>query len=188
MHRRTSPCPRARWIYPAALLAACCAIMPGCIAWEIRDEMRTANYRISSLQTELEELQRTNQRLELVRTQLLILERIQISLANLDEHLAAVRVVISSMSSMMSLFDFSEEEPTGLEGDAATEPDASGNAPTGEAVEPGAESRRTAPRIRRKAPPATNPSDAPPQTAPQSTPEASPAAPTKEPENDPGRR
>lgn len=125
-----TPCPnralRSRLI-AAAMLTLCSALMPGCVAYEIRDELRTTNFRLSSLETQLEELQRTNQRLELVRTQLQILESIRVSLANLDEHLSAVRVVISSMSSMMAMFDFSPDEPAQPgEGDPQ-DPDAPGS-------------------------------------------------------------
>lgn len=173
MRSRTTSRFAARWMITAALLAVCCTIMPGCIVWEIRDELRTANYRISSLQTELEELQRTNQRLELVRTQLLILERIQLSLANLDDHLSAVRVLISSMSSMMSLFDFSEEETPDpndpnapVAGEGQAEGAAPGAAPDGDAGEGAAKpddgSRSI--RLRLKKPPAPEqPAPAAPQ-------------------------
>ncbi len=96
--------------------------LSGCVAYEIRDELRTTNFRLSQVETQLEELQRTNQRLEVVRQQLRILEHIQISLANLDEHLSSVRVIISSMNSMMSLFDFSSKEDEALEGETPGEP------------------------------------------------------------------
>lgn len=157
-----------RWAAALLTICGCATFLPGCIAWEIRDELRTANYRISSLQTELEELQRTNQRLEVVRQQLLILERIQISLSNLDEHLAAVRVVISSMSSMMSLFDFSEDEP--VDPNDPNAPGAAeqgaGDAAAGDAGEAGGTAPKESKgvRLRLKKPPAEPP--APPAQQP----------------------
>lgn len=108
-------------------LAALCLtlpLLPGCVAYEIRDELRTTNFRLSSLETQLEELQRTNQRLEVVRQQLRILEQVQVSLSNLDDHLSAVRVIISSMNSMISLFDFSSKDETAPDGTDPAQPGA----------------------------------------------------------------
>jgi hypothetical protein len=83
------------------LLLADLAFLPGCVVWDIRDEMRRTNAQVGAVQ---ESLAATNQRLDGVDTRLTgTNERLQgtnTSLTNVEEQLLQLREITSSMGKL----------------------------------------------------------------------------------------
>src|SRR5262245_13841783 len=83
-------------------------LMPGCVAWEIRDEMRNANTKLTDVHSSLGatndrldkvdnglgRIDATNTSLDTLHQQLALLTSIKESLARLDTHLASLRKTI----------------------------------------------------------------------------------------------
>lgn len=74
------------------------ASLPGCLAYEVRNELRGANetleeieLRLSSLNDSLQKIERTNTLLSDLDISLQSLEATNASLAAIEEHLAAIR-------------------------------------------------------------------------------------------------
>lgn len=127
------------------LLLAAVSFLPGCVVWDIRDEMRRTNAQVGAVQESLtatnqrldgvdtrltgtnERLQGTNTSLTTVEEQLQLLREINSSMGKLDVHLASLRKTIGAINNMMPFLDL---------GDAPVEEAA--------AAEPGAEPTQTA--------------------------------------------
>lgn len=127
------------------LLLAAVSFLPGCVVWDIRDEMRRTNAQVGAVQESLtatnqrldgvdtrltgtnERLQGTNTSLTTVEEQLQLLREINSSMGKLDVHLASLRKTIGAINNMMPFLDL-------------------GDAPVEEAgaAEPGAEPTQTA--------------------------------------------
>lgn len=121
--------------------AAAILIMPGCVVWEVRDELRgvngqlnevnvrldrvdtalgttnagvaNANERLVSVDAGLERVDETNAQLNTLQDQLRLLGAIEQSLHRLDQHLWAVRKTVSSIDSMIPGVDLGlSDDPT----------------------------------------------------------------------------
>lgn len=100
-------------------------LLQGCIAWEIRDELRSVNsslarvesqladtnHLIDNVQDQLTQLEATNDKLAALQERLALLDSINASLANLDRHLASLRETIRSIDSAIPLLNFGSKDP-----------------------------------------------------------------------------
>lgn len=107
----------------AVFLFAIPFVLPGCIVWDIRDEMKNANTQLTEVRSGLAKLDDTNQRLDHtianldrtnalvnnVETQLAVLNTINTSLSRLDQHLAALRRTIGKLDSVIPFLDLGSE-------------------------------------------------------------------------------
>jgi hypothetical protein len=84
------------------------AMMPGCVVWDIRDELRQTNARIDSIKIDLAktnkllesanaELATTNATMGDVQQRLAVLDPIQESLDSLDESMKTVKGIIEKI-------------------------------------------------------------------------------------------
>lgn len=98
---------RSRLLF-AAVLAACAGPMPGCVVWDIRDELRRTNARIDSIKVDLAttnrllenanaELATSSATIAEVHERLAVLDPIQDSLASLDESMKTVKGIIEKI-------------------------------------------------------------------------------------------
>lgn len=126
-------------------------VLPGCVVWEIRDEMRRTNAQVGAVQESLsstnqrlagvdsqltgtnerlsgtnERLQGTNSSLSGVEEQLALLREINASMGKLDVHLASLRRTIGAINNMMPFLDLGADAPSAEPG--ATEPAHDGDA------------------------------------------------------------
>ncbi len=147
-----------------AILASIAACLPGCVVWEIRDEMRRTNAQVGAVQESLastnqklsgvdtqltgtnerlsgtnERLQGTNSSLSGVEEQLALLREINASMGKLDTHLASLRKSIGAINNMMPFLGL-DDVPA--ETDAAPAADA----PEGAPAEPPKEGQPAQPR------------------------------------------
>lgn len=141
---------RTQLLVRLVMLAAMIPALPGCVFWQIRDELTTTNRQLQDLErlrntlNQLEEhslmqltqantsLRNVNARLTEVNdnldkvekqlanahTRLETLESIDRSLRSLDQQLLAVKSLVESLGSVMSLFGGSKGEPTAEEAPA----------------------------------------------------------------------
>ncbi|MDX2132544.1 MAG: hypothetical protein SFY69_10890 [Planctomycetota bacterium] len=79
------------------VLAMCVAVLPGCVAWEIRDEIRGANAKLDSVQSTLGQ---TNERLNSVEDKLTRLETTNALLGNVEQGLGRIDSTNSSLSTL----------------------------------------------------------------------------------------
>ncbi len=107
----------------AALLLVTLLTLPGCIVWDIRDEMKNANAQLGDvriglaklddtnerLDKTIADLQRTNALVEGVQKQLAVLNTINISCSRLDVHLAALRRTLGKLDSAIPFLDLGSE-------------------------------------------------------------------------------
>lgn len=117
------------------------AALPGCVAWEIRDDLRRANTQleevdksltgtneqIAEVERGLARLDDTNTSLGSVEEQLAYLRSIEASLGRLDQHLASLRRTISRIDRTIPFLDLGGGDPPPPEppvADAADEPEA----------------------------------------------------------------
>ena len=125
----------ARLLRALLVCLAAAVALPGCVAWEIRDEMRRTNDSLATLRTDLEKLEKTNAMLDDVSAQLKdlrerqlsqvavtnerltelharleTLKSIEVSLRSLDEQLVAVRSLVESVGGVMSWFGSKKKE------------------------------------------------------------------------------
>jgi hypothetical protein len=110
----------------AALLGGL-AMMPGCVVWDIRDELRRTNERIDSIKVDLAktnellenvnaELATTNATMADVQQRLAVLQPVADSLDSLEDSLATVKAMIEKIPFM----DGPEgQEPAEPDGDPA---------------------------------------------------------------------
>lgn len=92
----------------SALLGAL-LMMPGCIAWQIRDELRRTNDTLEHIQHQLDEV---DSKMDYVDTTNQILTDMQeTSLKHLDEHLASLRKTISNIDSTIPFLKISDDPP-----------------------------------------------------------------------------
>ncbi len=113
-----------QWIRRLGVLAVVALIAPmhGCIAWEIRDELRTVNGSLAQVQSRLDEtnaligkvehrldlVQETNAKLDALQARLTLLDPIKDPLANLDGDLDTLQKrldVLNSMDASMRKLD-----------------------------------------------------------------------------------
>lgn len=101
--------------YRALAAAACAASMSGCVAWDIRDELRqtnqhleTSNQRLASIKGALDEanselgdvkasLSTTNESMADIQKRLAVLDSIERSLTSLDDSLKTVKSLIEKI-------------------------------------------------------------------------------------------
>lgn len=105
----------------AALLAI--APMPGCVVWEIRDEMRAANASMQEVRRQIDHtsglIAQVHGRLDQTNTlvtgvdrrlhRLEVLDSIQASLAAVDEHLASLRRTIDNVDRAVPFMDVGDK-------------------------------------------------------------------------------
>lgn len=112
---------------------AACVLLPGCVVWDIRDnlvksnqqigevkqaldkanaaidvandDLAKANERLDKVEAGLSRIDTTNKSLDGLDKQLALLGSIDTSLGHLDQHLAAVRKTIGSINSMIPFMD-----------------------------------------------------------------------------------
>ena len=130
-HRpRIRPRIRRRWLSIPLLGAA--ATLPGCVVWEIRDELVSVNTRLAAVDERLGSIDEQLEAIEPQLEPLPNLERLQTlgsittSLEQIDAHLAALRRTISSLDRAVPFLKFSSEEDSEAEPapDAPDAPDA----------------------------------------------------------------
>lgn len=137
---------RHRLLLTAAAVG-CLAMLPGCIVWDIHDQIATTNDRIQSLEDELALISEVNKQLVDINkdldgiqqqlTQLSTLESITESLKKLDAHLASLRKTISNIDSTIPFLKLSSDDETEETDQADTaEP---GAEPTGQAEPAGSD-------------------------------------------------
>ncbi len=119
----------------AAILFFALFTLPGCIVWDIRDEMKNVNGQLTEVRAGLTKLDDTNHRLdqtianlertnalvESVEKQLAVLNTINTSLSRLDQHLAALRRTLGKLDSVIPFLDLGTE-PVADEPPVATAP------------------------------------------------------------------
>jgi hypothetical protein len=121
---------RRRWL--AIPLLGAVATLPGCVVWEIRDELVSVNTRLAAVDERLGSIDEQLQAIEPQLEPLPNLERLQTlgsittSLEQIDAHLAALRRTISSLDRAVPFLKFSSEEDSEAEPapDAPDAPDA----------------------------------------------------------------
>lgn len=119
-------------------LLACATLLPGCVVWEIRDEMRNVHAQLNEVNAELEGvntslesvqiqlamleqtrdrliqveggLGQTNDSLSSLDQQLQLLRSIQTSLGNLDAHLLSLRKSIQGINRVVPFLNFGGDE------------------------------------------------------------------------------
>lgn len=139
------------------VLLAFATLLPGCVVWEIRDEMRNVHAQLNEVNTELEgvntslesvQLQlamleqtrdrliqvegglgQTNESLSSLDQQLTLLRSIQSSLGNLDAHLLSLRKSIQGINRVVPFLNFG--------GDDIVESDAPATGATSDALASG---------------------------------------------------
>jgi hypothetical protein len=121
-----------RNIMPAVLLVGLGLPLQGCVVWEIRDELRSANAQLGEVHESLKELEKTNQLIAEVEVglgkidttnaslgdvdkRLMLLQQIEMSLGRLDVHLASLRKTIGKIDHAIPFL--------GLGGDEAMPPE-----------------------------------------------------------------
>ncbi len=115
--------------------------LPGCVVWDIRNELRQTNAHVAAVQEKLgatndklsgvdDRLTGTNHSLTAVEEQLNLLRSMNQSMGRLDEHLASLRKTIGAIDSMIPFMDLGG-------GPLPEEPVASADG-TADAAQPGA--------------------------------------------------
>lgn len=107
----------ARLVIAVPLLFA----LPGCVAWDIRDELRVTNKELDEVNTGIArtneriedvaaDLQLANQKLDALQERLDLLDSMSASLAKLDEHLASLRKTVENIDSVVPFVEFSADK------------------------------------------------------------------------------
>ncbi|MEL6328695.1 MAG: hypothetical protein AAFR38_03455 [Planctomycetota bacterium] len=105
------------------LLAACVCPLPGCVFGDIRDQLVQVNANMERLDDRVVGLEETV--IELNQERLAALDRlesIEVSLADIDDHLASLRRTISNIDSTIPFLEIADEEepaPEPAEGDGS---------------------------------------------------------------------
>jgi len=109
--------PSMRAILAMVLLAVLATHMTGCLAWEVRDELRLVNasmddikVQLGSVNDGLRKLERTNTVLADLDMKLTSLETTNASLASIDQHLASLRRTLNNISSTMPFLKVSGDD------------------------------------------------------------------------------
>jgi hypothetical protein len=132
-----------------AMAMGAAGVLPGCVAWQIRDEVRAANAQLVEVQ---DTIVRTNERLEQTNTligsveqglgridstntslaaleqQLALLNSINTSLAQLDLHMASLRRTIGRFDSVIPFLDLGGDAPLDVSPTTPTPPPPSAQA------------------------------------------------------------
>ena len=117
----------------AAALAVATLALPGCIAWDIHDQVEGVNTKLVKLDERLQTVEQINDKLESIDTSLksidTTLTSVDKTLTSLDAHLAALRKTLQSIDKTIPFLSLGsdEEEPTTAAEQAAAE--AGDNAP-----------------------------------------------------------
>lgn len=108
--------PRVR-LLAALTLAALTAHMSGCLAYEIRNELRQANaslddvkLRLATVNDSLLKLERTNTLLSNLDMKLASLETTNASLSSIDAHLASLRRTLNNIDSTIPFLKVSDDD------------------------------------------------------------------------------
>ncbi len=131
-------------------------VLPGCIAGEIRDEVKLTNQRLDMVQESLKKLDATNlsltttnTSLEVVEGQLQTLKSVDTSLVRLDGHLASLRGTIGKLDGVIPFLDLGSGDVTPTEGTSpavgtapvADKPEIITSVPPAEGAAPGTQSQ-----------------------------------------------
>lgn len=99
------------------LLSALCANLSGCLAWEIRDELRAVNaslddvkVKLNSVNDGLLRLERTNTTLANLDMKLEAMETTNASLSSVDAHLASLRRTLNNIDSTIPFLKVSGDD------------------------------------------------------------------------------
>ena len=112
---------RSRRLLPWIPPAVAAATLPGCVVWEIRDELVSVNTRLAAVDERLGSIDEQLEAIEPQLEPLPNLERLQTlgsittSLEQIDAHLAALRRTISSLDRAVPFLNFSSEEDSDAE-------------------------------------------------------------------------
>ncbi|MEQ9095952.1 MAG: hypothetical protein RIE32_06785 [Phycisphaerales bacterium] len=105
----------------AMLLAALASALPGCLAYEVRNELRQANasledikIKLDGVNSGLQKLERTNTVLADLDMKLTALETTNASLSSIDAHLASLRKTLNSIDSTIPFLKVSGDEEDAL--------------------------------------------------------------------------
>ncbi|MCW5758106.1 MAG: hypothetical protein KIT54_12785 [Phycisphaeraceae bacterium] len=112
--------PHARTLATLSLLVLS-AHLSGCLAWEIRDELRAVNdslddvkIKLNSVNDGLLRLERTNTTLANLDMKLEALETTNASLSSIDAHLASLRRTLNNIDSTIPFLKISGDEKDAL--------------------------------------------------------------------------
>ncbi|NRA57474.1 MAG: hypothetical protein HRU13_05080 [Phycisphaerales bacterium] len=119
----------------------------GCIAWEIRDEMRQINASMEDVKVQLgtvndglTKLERTNTILSDLDMKLTSLETINSSLSSVDAHLASLRKTLNNIDSTIPFLSLSGDEEDEVIETAEEAAEREGGAPSSQPeTQPGAD-------------------------------------------------
>ncbi|MCA9278531.1 MAG: hypothetical protein H6815_07715 [Phycisphaeraceae bacterium] len=111
-----------------AMVSGFLLTMPGCIVWEIRDEMRKTNETLTQVSETLARVQvqldEVNGKMDQVdKTNQILTDMQATSLKHLDEHLASLRKTIANIDSTIPFLSISDDPPE-EETPSATPPEA----------------------------------------------------------------
>lgn len=95
------------------------ANLPGCIVYDIRDNLVAINQSLDVIQEDLKEVQKTNEQLVGLDNRLVILDGMGDSLQRLDEHLLSLRKTIANIDSTIPFLKLSSESASEIEKDEA---------------------------------------------------------------------
>lgn len=107
-----------------ASLAPLVGALPGCIIWDIHEDLKTTNEMVASVDSRLDQVEVTNEHLSLMQERLEVLESIDASLKKLDVHLASLRTTINNIDSTIPFLSISGDSDDEEVADPAADPTA----------------------------------------------------------------
>lgn len=120
-------------------VAALALPLSGCIAWEIRNEMRQVNTSLDDIKLQLNtvndglrKLERTNTLLADLDMKLTAMETTNASLSSIDAHLASLRRTLNNIDSTIPFLKVSGDEEDDLVETAEEKSEREGGQPAGE--------------------------------------------------------
>jgi pyruvate/2-oxoglutarate dehydrogenase complex dihydrolipoamide acyltransferase (E2) component len=115
----------SRTTFPLAVALAALACLQGCVAWEIRDEIRTANKQLTGVQSTLGEVEstlgsvqgtlgQTNERLDRVETSLTKLDQTNSLIDSVQSGMARIDTTNTSLGSLQTRLELLQSINTSL--------------------------------------------------------------------------
>ncbi|MFI4853877.1 MAG: hypothetical protein ACIAQF_02725 [Phycisphaerales bacterium JB065] len=95
------------------LLLAGSACMPGCIVWDIKDELVGANEQLLAIDGSFQLVEETNQKLTALEQRLVVLDSINDNLTSIDAKLAAIDEKLGPVGERLATID-AELEKVGV--------------------------------------------------------------------------